>query len=119
MRGTVIYNWAIVRSPKLVQARNNEVRATINFLILYQGNSPFTYCAISAGHCATSAGQCTTSAGHLHYQCWSTGPPVLFSNSCHDLLMLLSSCEHKCMNFLSCLLFNKTKIIRYCTIPIQ
>jgi hypothetical protein len=32
--------------------------------LLYQGSSPFTHCATSAGHCATSAGHCATSAGH-------------------------------------------------------
>jgi hypothetical protein len=36
--------------------RSNEARATINFLLLYQGSSPFTHCATSAGCCATSAG---------------------------------------------------------------
>jgi hypothetical protein len=63
MRGTAISNWVIVRSPKLVQARSNEARATINFLLLYQGSRPFTHCA--------------TSAGTLRHECWYTAPPVL------------------------------------------
>jgi hypothetical protein len=102
MRGTAISNWVIVWSPKLVQARSNKVRATINFLLLYQGSNPlntappvlvncatsagwmghqcWSNCATCAGHtvppllvnCATSAGRCATSAGN-------TTPPVLIA----------------------------------------
>jgi hypothetical protein len=48
MRGTAISNWVKIRSLKLVQSRSNEARATINFLLLYQGSSPFTHCTTSA-----------------------------------------------------------------------
>jgi hypothetical protein len=51
MRGTAISNWVIVQSPKLVQARSNEARATINFLLLYL----YT----------------------LHLQCWSKLPVLI------------------------------------------
>jgi hypothetical protein len=46
------FNLGIVWSPKLVQASSNKARATLNFLLLYQGSSPFTHCATSAG-CGT------------------------------------------------------------------
>ncbi len=32
--GSDPHHWVIVRSPKLVQARSNKARATINFLLL-------------------------------------------------------------------------------------
>jgi hypothetical protein len=53
---TTISYKIIAQSPKLVELRSNEARVTINFLLFYQGSSPYIYCFTSDGNCAISAG---------------------------------------------------------------